>query len=141
MVFTRSYAAVASLIFSARKDMFPLGERSTSTPICDNSFAIVAMSMSRGMLPSESGFAVSSAAHMIGSAAFLAPETAISPSSGRPPLILSLSTGFPFLGREGAHGERVNFLAHALPQRRVDELMALHPVAAGELTCTYQRLE
>ncbi len=38
--------------------------------------------MSRGTLESASGFSVRSAAHMIGSAAFFAPDTATSPSSG-----------------------------------------------------------
>jgi hypothetical protein len=68
-----------------------------------SSRAMVEMSMSRGTLESVSGFAVRSAAHMMGNAAFFAPETATSPSSGLPPVILSLSTGFPFLGRDGAH--------------------------------------
>src|SRR5687767_3095818 len=78
---------------------------------------------------------------MIGSAAFLAPETVSSPSSARPPVILSLSTGLPFLGREGAHGERVDLLAHALAERGVDELVALHAALAGKRGRDHQRLE
>ena len=53
---------------------------------------MVATSMSRGTFESASGLLVSNAAHMIGSAAFFAPDTATSPSSGRPPRMRSLST-------------------------------------------------
>jgi len=52
---------------------------------------MVDTSISRGTLESASGFGVSSAAHMMGNAAFFAPDTVTSPSSGPPPLILSLS--------------------------------------------------
>ena len=45
---------------------------------------MVRTSMSRGTFSSASGASVSSAAHMIGSAAFFAPETRTSPASGRP---------------------------------------------------------
>ena len=48
-------------------------------------------SRSRGTLASRSGADDSSAAHMIGSAAFLAPDTRASPRSGTPPWIASLS--------------------------------------------------
>src|SRR5262245_2547509 len=103
---------------------------------------MVRTSMSRGTLPSLSGRSVSSAAHMIGSAAFLAPETVTWPSSGRPPVILSLSIGFlPFVRRECLHGECVDLLAHALAERGVDELVALHPAAPGELARNDERLE
>src|SRR5687768_11396496 len=102
---------------------------------------MVAMSMRRGTLLSASGFAVSSAAHMIGRAAFFAPDTAISPSSGRPPLMRSLSIGFPLLRGEGAHRQRVDLLAHALAQRGVYQLVALHAAAAGKLARYHQRLE
>src|SRR5512138_3709639 len=115
--------------------------RSTDTPICRRSFAIVATSISAGTLPRRSGRDVSSDAHMIGSAAFLAPEIRISPSSGTRPRMRSLSTGAPLLRRQGAHGKRVDFLAHALAERRVDELMALHAAAPVELRRDDQRLE
>src|SRR5207248_10891858 len=97
--------------------------------------------MSWGTLARRSGSAVRSAAHMIGSAAFFAPETRTSPSSGRPPRRRSLSTGAPLLRRERAHRERVDLLAHAIAERGVDELVALHPVAAGELLRDDERLE
>src|SRR5688572_13366374 len=102
---------------------------------------MVETSRSRGTLLSASGFAESSAAHMMGSAAFLAPEMRTSPSSGRPPVILSLSTGLPLLRRKRAHGKRVDLLAHALAQRLVDELVALHAAAAGEFARDHERLE
>src|SRR5688572_11960660 len=140
MVFTRSYGAVGSEILVALR-CTALAERSTSTPIRASSRAMVETSMSRGTLESASGSSVSSAAHMIGSAAFFAPEMATSPSSGRPPLILSLSTRAPLLGRERAHGKRVNFLPHALAERGVDELVTLHAAAAGERARDHEGLE
>jgi hypothetical protein len=78
---------------------------------------------------------------MIGSAAFFAPETRTSPSSGRPPRMRSLSTGAPFLWRERTHRKRVDLLAHALAERRIDQLVALHAAAAGELRGDDERLE
>src|SRR5919204_481514 len=59
----------------------------------------------------------------------------------QPPGSRSLSTGAPLLGREGAHGERVDLLAHALAERGVDQLVALHAVAAGEFIGNHERLE
>jgi hypothetical protein len=52
---------------------------------------MVETSRRRGTLVMVSGFELRSAAHMMGSAAFFAPEMRTSPSSGRPPRILSLS--------------------------------------------------
>src|SRR6266850_603791 len=114
---------------------------SAATPIWRRSLAIVRTSMSCGTLESRSGLSVSSAAHMIGSAAFFAPETRTSPSSGRPPRMRSLSTSAPLLGRKGAHRQGVDLLAHALAERRIDALVALHPAAAGELRGHDHRLE
>src|SRR5688500_14893005 len=94
---------------------------------------MVETSRSRGTLVSASGFAERRAAHMIGSAAFFAPETCTSPSSGRPPVIFSLSTGLPLVRRQGPHGKRVDFLAHALAERAIDQLVALDAAFAGEL--------
>src|SRR5207237_10577903 len=102
---------------------------------------MVATSTRRGTLARRSGCEVSSAAHMIGRAEFLAPEMRTSPSSARPPRMRSLSTRTPFLRRERAHGKGVDFLAHALAERRVDELMALHAAAPGGLGGHDQRLE
>ncbi|MNC87256.1 hypothetical protein D3C83_29670 [compost metagenome] len=63
----------------------------TATPICASRFNIVLTSRRCGTLVTVSGSSVSSAAVRIGSAAFLAPETAISPESGAPPSMWSLS--------------------------------------------------
>src|SRR6185503_15495122 len=132
-------------------------ERSTSTPIWARSRVIVETSISRGTFDNRSGCSVRSAAHMIGSAAFFAPEMRTSPSRRRPPRIFSLSIypfsapkmaflgrtgGFaPFFGRQRLHRQRVHLFPHALAERRVDELVALHAGAAGEPRRDHQRLE
>src|SRR5690242_19959127 len=75
------------------------------------------------------------AAHRIGSAAFFAPEMRISPDSGTPPLINSLSIALPlspFFRSEGLHGQRVNFLAHAIAQHTVYQLVPLHARLAAK---------
>src|SRR3990172_782692 len=141
MVFTSSYGAVGSFTSAARSTMAPSAGRSTATPICERSLAIVETSISRGTLPSASGWSVSSAAHMIGRAEFFAPETRTSPSSGRPPAIRSLSTGAPLQRGQGAHRERVDLHAHSFAQRRVHQLMALHAALAFKRTRDDQRLE
>src|SRR5258708_13336933 len=116
-------------------------ERSTSTPIWPRSLVIVEVSISRGTLAMERGLALSRAAHMIGSAAFFAPEIRTSPSSGRPPVILSLSICAPLLGRESAHGQRMDLLAHAPAERRINPLMALDAPLALEPARDHQGLE
>src|SRR3954464_1314713 len=121
--------------------MRPPAGGAASRPIWRSSFAMVRTSMSCGTLARRSGWSVRSAAHMMGSAAFLAPEMRTSPSSGRPPRMRSLSTGPPLLGCERAHREGVNLLAHAFPERRVNQLVSLHAVAAAELGGNDQRLE
>src|SRR5882672_1230561 len=121
--------------------MRPSAGGSAATPIWRRSLAMVRTSISCGTLERRSGCALRSAAHMIGSAAFFAPDTRTSPSSGRPPRMRSLSTGFPLLRSQRAHRQCVDFLAHALAERRVNELMALHPIASGELLGNDQRLE
>src|SRR5436190_4366238 len=126
---------------AACKVMRPSAGGSAATPIWRSSFAIVRVSMSCGTFDRRSGFSVRSAAHMIGSAAFFAPDTRTSPSSGRPPRMRSLSTGFPLLRRQRAHRQRVDFLAHALAERRIDKLVALHAIASGERIGNDQRLE
>src|SRR2546429_357697 len=77
---------------------------------------------------------------MSGSAAFFAPETRISPESGTPPWITSLSIR-RFFGGERAHRQRMNLPAQALPERRINELMALHPALAAEHLAHDERLE
>src|SRR5262245_13830955 len=121
--------------------MRPSAGGSAATPIWRKSFAIVRVSISWGTFDRRSGLSVSSAAHMIGSAACFAPEIRASPSSDRPPRMRSLSTGLPLLRGQRAHRQRVDFLAHALAERRVNQLVPLHAITAGELAGNDQRLE
>src|SRR5688500_9941279 len=78
---------------------------------------------------------------MIGSAAFFAPDTRTSPSSGRPPWMRSLSTRARLLRRQRAHRERVDLLAHPVAECGIDELVALHAVLPGEIGRHDDRLE
>ena len=52
----------------------------------------------------------------------------------------SLSTR-RFLGGERLHRQRVDLLAHALAERRIHELVALHPALAAERLADDERLE
>src|SRR3954454_13213698 len=63
------------------------------TPRCCKSFWVEAMSSRSGTLARSSGSAISRLAHMIGSAAFLAPLISTVPSSGTPPLMRMRSMG------------------------------------------------
>src|SRR5690606_6919560 len=65
-------------------------------------------------------------AHRMGSAAFLAPDTVISPLRRLPPTIWSLSirVRLVFGRRQGAHGQCVDLGLHALAQRAVHQLVA-----------------
>src|SRR3954471_20028088 len=110
----------------------PCAGGSAVTPIWRSSLAIVRTSMRYGTLLRRSGCSLSSAAHMMGSAAFFAPEMRTSPSSGRPPRMRSLSTGAPLFRGQRAHGERVDLLAHAAAERGVHHLVALHAALARE---------
>src|SRR6185503_16770332 len=123
-----------------------LASRDAWTPMRPRSCSSVPTSRRRGTFDSRSGSSVSSAAHMMGSAAFLAPETLSSPESGRPPVMTSLSTALaalrrPLRGSKRHHRERVDFLAHAIAERRVDELVPLHAALALERRAHDQRLE
>src|SRR5881394_2172452 len=103
---------------------------SIATPICASSVCIVRTSFRRGTLVRTSGSEVSSEAHNSGNAAFLAPETRTSPRSGTPPSMTRRSTsalvrpcGFPLRGGQRGHRQGVNFLAHPVAERRIDELV------------------
>src|SRR5665213_1501806 len=116
------------------------------TPICVSSFCIVRTSFNCGTLVSFSGSADSSDAHSSGSAAFLAPEMTTSPARRVPPSMTSLSTWrtplrHPFLGRQRRHRQRMHFLAHALAEGGVDQLVAAHARLAGGRRRYDQRLE
>src|SRR6266446_534411 len=121
--------------------MRPSAGGSAATPIWRSSFAMVRTSMSCGTFDSRKGCDVRSAAHMIGRAAFFAPETRSSPSRDRPPRMRSLSTGTPLLRRQRAHRERMDLLAHALAERAIDQLVPLHTVAPGEFPRDDERLK
>src|SRR5258706_6712149 len=108
-----------------------LPPNATRAPSSSSTRAKVCVSRSRGTLRSRCTPGASSVAAMIGSAAFFAPEMRTSPSSGWPPVITSLST-LPLFGCERLHRERVDLRAHAVAERRVDELVALHAALAGE---------
>src|SRR5690606_17437482 len=84
---------------------------------------------------------VSSAAHRIGNAAFLAPDTVISPFRRRPPMILSLSMLAVLVRCQGLHGKRVNFFFHPVAQRRVNHLMPGNQAFAFERGADNQSLE
>src|SRR3954464_7374254 len=115
--------------------------RSTSTPICARSFAIVAMSIRRGTFARRNGLSASSVAQRIGSAAFFAPEMCASPRNCRPPAMRSLSTALPLFRRQRAHRQSMDLLAHAIAQRPIHELVALHAALAGEGARHNERLE
>src|SRR5438128_702156 len=87
---------------------------------------MVRTSCKRGTLVSVSGSGVSSAAHKIGSAAFFAPETRISPLSGALPSMTSLSMLValgPLFGRQRLHRQGMDLITHAIAQRAIDELV------------------
>jgi hypothetical protein len=108
--------------------------RVTLTPICASSFSMVPMSLRCGTLVKVTGSFVSSAAHSSGRAAFFAPEMATSPESGMPPAISSLSIGFPFLGGQGLHRQRVQFAGiEARLEDGIDALLALDAIQPGKL--------
>ena len=92
MVFTSSYGASGVMPSWASKLMPPRSPWvSVRTPMFSSRRRMVRTSCRRGTLTSFTGSAVSSAAHISGSAAFLAPEMCTSPLSWRPPRISSLS--------------------------------------------------
>src|SRR5438132_1703257 len=107
---------------------------------------IVATSRKLGTLDRCKGSAVSRLAHMMGNAAFLAPEMRISPRSGPLPVRRSLSMRRslqrrPRLRREGLHGQGVDLFAHAIAQGAVHELMLLDPAEPGKALAHDDRFE
>src|SRR6185369_4621777 len=112
----------------------PGSDASIATPICDNSDCIVRTSLRRGTLRNVTGSGDSKAAHNSGSAAFFAPEARISPRSGVPPVILSLSIAAlrPLRRGERLHRQRVDLLAHAVAECCVNELVLLDARQSGK---------
>src|SRR5690606_32234899 len=101
-----------------------------------------------GTLPMRTGSSASSVAARIGNAAFLAPETRISPSSRCPPPTSSLSIGAAgsvaggqFRRRQRADRQGMDFPAHLLAERAVDELVPLQGAQPLELIRDDQRGE
>src|SRR5690554_1565911 len=90
MVLTSSYGATAADKPEA-SSVTVSPSRSERTPMLSSKRNNVWMSPRRGTLVNTIGSEVSSAAHKIGSAAFLAPEIVISPDSRAPPSISNLS--------------------------------------------------
>ncbi len=91
MVRTSSYGATWSRALPASTSMRSFSSMVTDTPIRPSSSIIVVTSCRCGTLPTDTGPSASSVAARMGSAAFFAPEIRTSPSSGRPPVICSLS--------------------------------------------------
>src|SRR5690554_2173371 len=117
MVLTSSYGATGSVI-SAASSVTVSPSRRVCTPMLPSRRSRVSMSFSRGTLVRTSGSRVSSAAHRIGKAAFLAPEMPISPRRRALFSILSLSIA-DSVSQRGSHdspaGRRVG-----LQSKRVD---------------------
>src|SRR5690606_3248569 len=97
----------------------------------------------RGTLSSTTVSAVSRLAHRMGRAAFLAPETEISPFRRWPPEMrnLSIRIGLVFVGSQGAHGQGVDLGLHAVAQGLVDQLVAGDQALARNGGADDQRLE
>src|SRR5271168_5260046 len=83
----------------------------------------------------------------IGRVAFFAPEMRISPSSGIPPWICSLSTrgsagvARVLVRRIHLQGERMDLVAHQGSEGLVHELMALHGAQSCEFLRDHHGLE
>src|SRR5258706_2484698 len=118
-----------------------LPSNATFAPSSSSTRAKVCVSRKRGTLRNRCTPGASSVAAITGNAAFFAPEMRTMPSSGLPPVMSSLSIAPCFFRRQGLHRQRVDFLAHAIAQRLVDQLVALHTVLALEGGRHDQRLE
>src|SRR5271170_3424882 len=123
----------------------------SDTPMRPRSSIMVVTSCRWGTFETVTGPSARKQPARIGRVAFFAPEMRISPSSGMPPWICSLSTsGTARLARRRApvlirrihlQGERVDFIAHQGSEGLVDELMPLHGAQARETRSDHHRLE
>src|ERR1700677_951291 len=119
----------------------------TDTPMRPRSSIMVVTSCRCGTLDTVTGPSASRHPARIGSVAFLAPEMRISPSSGMPPWICSLSTrparflAEKFLRRVHLERKRVNLAAHGPAEGGVDQLMALNGLQSAESFGDHYRLE
>src|SRR4029079_380626 len=140
IVFTSSYGASSELTLCV-SIVSTLSSKATLAPNTPSTRAKVCVSRSLGTLRSRWTPGVSSVAAITGSAAFFEPEIRTVPSSGFPPRTSSLSTGAPLLRRDSLHRQCVDFLAHALAQCGIDELVTLHAAPALEFLRHDHRLE
>src|SRR5574343_450068 len=107
MVFTSSYGACRVWMSLAVSSYSCTLSVITRAPMPCSSFCVVSTSRSCGTLVSRRVSAVSRLAHKIGSAAFLAPDTVMSPFSGPLPTIFSFSmTSIQPLQRATARNSR-----------------------------------
>src|ERR1700691_6215899 len=123
----------------------------SDTPMRPRSSIMVVTSCRCGTFETVTGPSANRHPARIGRVAFFAPEMRISPSSGIPPWICSLSTsGTARLTRRLApvlirrvhlQGERVDFIAHQGSEGLVHELMPLHGAQTRETSSDHHRLE
>src|SRR6267154_2048764 len=115
----------------------------TETPMRPSNSIMVVTSCRCGTFDTVTGPSDSRQPARMGSVAFLAPDMRISPSSGIPPCICSLSTALAriFFGREYLQREFVDLVAHGRPQGRVNQLVPLHGALSGECRGHHHRLE
>src|ERR1700687_2111723 len=119
----------------------------TETPMRPSSSIMVVTSCKCGTFDTVTGPSASKHPANMGNVAFLAPEMRISPSSGMPPLICSLSTSrdpalaCKFFRCEHLQRQRVNLVPHRLPQGAIDQLMTLDGATALECSRNHHGLE
>src|SRR3546814_19192003 len=97
-----------------------------------SSRSVVPMSFRSGTFCSVMESAVSRLAHRIGSAAFLAPDTVISPFRGLPPMIwiLSIRLRLVFGGRQGVPGTGVDFVFPEFAHSNIFKLLERYTTLA-----------
>src|SRR5450830_33325 len=133
MVLTSSYGASrVSMALPLRTTRSP--SCCTFKPVWPSSLSMVETSCRFGTFVSSRSPEVKRPAHRMGRAAFFAPEMAMSPFRRLPPLMRSLSIclSLEFFRCQGFHRQRVDFLAHAVAQCRVDDLVAGDQPLAGK---------
>src|ERR1700733_1714164 len=106
----------------------------TETPMRPSNSIMVVTSRRCGTFDPVTGPSASKHPANMGRVAFLAPEIRISPSSGMPPWICNLSTPLAceFFRCKHLQRQRMDLVAHRLPQGAIDHLMTLHGALAGE---------
>src|ERR1700722_2342436 len=123
----------------------------TETPMRPSSSIMVVTSCRCGTFDTVTGPSASRHPARMGRVAFFAPEMRISPSSGIPPWICSLSTSrtarltralaLVLDRRIHLQGERMDVIAHQGSEGLVHELVALHGTQSREFLGDHHRLE